>query len=90
MDNMLPLTTCHIQPEVPNNNTVQLYTMDASLNEKKTLPFIHTVRLMSETGALMNIRGGFNNRAMVNSLCKSMYKPLEDKLGKLTTSWHQL
>ena len=90
MDNTLPLTTHHVQPDMLNDNTVELYTMSAGLDETKTLPFAHTVRLKSKTGTLTNIRGLFDNGAMVHSLCKSMYKLLENNLGKLTTSWCQL
>ena len=90
MDNTVPLTTHHVQPDVLNDNTAELYTMSADSDETKTLPFIHAVGLKSETGTLMNIKGLFDDGVMVNLLCKSMYKLLENNLGKLTTSWHQL
>ena len=53
---------------------------------EKTIPFTHMVGLKGERGIITNIKGLFDDGAMVNSLCKSIYTSMQSILGNLLPS----
>ena len=75
-----------VQSEIPNKNTSDLYIVEPVLNSKKTKPFAYMVRLKGKGGVVTNIKGLFDNGAMVNSICKTVYTVIKDKLGSLPPS----
>ena len=64
--------------------------MDLTEKIEKTIPLTHMVGLGGEKGIITNIKGLFNNSAMVNSLCKSVYTSMQGSLGNLLPSSHTL
>ena len=89
-DKTLCLSPHPVQPTVPNKNIVDPYIANSNSLETKASPFIQTVGLKGENGILTNMRGLFNDGAMVNSLCKSTYTSLRNNLGTLVPSSKQL
>ena len=75
-----------VQSEIPNKNTSDLYIVEPVLNSKKTKPFSYMVRLKGKGEVVTNIKGLFDNGAMVNSICKTVYTAIKDKLGSLHPS----
>jgi hypothetical protein len=49
--------------------------------EVASKPFIHSVELKGKNGILNKIDGLFDDGAMVNSICKSAFSSLKDRLG---------
>ena len=76
----------HVTFEAPNESIVDLYIADLTEKIEKTVPFTHTVGLKGEKGIITNIKGLFDNGAMVNSLCKSIYTSMRGILGNLLPS----
>ena len=86
MDNTIIHTSPLVQSEIPNKNTSDLYIAEPVLSSKKTNLFTYMVRLRGKGGIVTNIKGLFDDGAMVNSICKTAYATIKDKLGNLHPS----
>ena len=71
--------------EVPNHHDLDLYAVGEEL-ETAMQPFVHEVELEDKKGIMSKIEGLFDDGAMVNSICKSTFAVLQNKLGPLTPS----
>ena len=85
-DNTIVHTSPLVQSKIPNKNTSDLYIAEPVLNSKKTKPFMYMVGLRGKGGIVMNIKGLFDDGAMINSICKTAYATIKDKLGNLHPS----
>ena len=83
---ILPCVQPHVTFEAPNESVVDLYIADLTEKVEKTIPFTHMVGLKGKKGITTNIKGLFDNGAMVNSLCKSIYTSMWSILGNLLPS----
>jgi hypothetical protein len=80
----------HVPFDLSNKNCVDLYTVSQNVSETKVHPFIHSVELKGKKGIPLQMKGLFDDGAMVNSICKSAFALLKDKLGKLAPSQRTL
>ena len=53
---------------------VDLYSVGYEQKKKATLPFIHMLSLEGPKGEVVRIRGLFNNGALVNAMCSSVFE----------------
>src|SRR5882762_1291815 len=72
----------HVPFELPNTTCVDLYTVSRNISETTVHPFVHSVELRGKKGIPLKIKGLFDDGAMVNSICKSAFALLANKLGK--------
>jgi hypothetical protein len=69
------------------HDIVDLYTVGASEeNAKVTRPFVHQVELQGTKRDAVHIQGLFDDGALVNSICSSVFKKLRHLLGHLQPS----
>lgn len=85
-DRDILLCVPHVTPGELNESVVNLYITEPTEKDKRTKPFTHMVGLKGEKGIMTNIRGLFDDGAMVNSLCKTAYSSMKDSLGNLLPS----
>ena len=83
---ILPCVQPHVTFEARNESVVDLYIADLTEKIEKTIPLTHMVGLKGEKGITTNIKGLFNDGAMVNLLCKSIYTSMWSILGNLLPS----
>jgi transposase InsO family protein len=76
----------NVSSKVPNHHLIDLYAVGDDHLEKSTQPFVHTVELKGEKGITSKVRGLFDDGAMVNSICNSIFPRLRNTLGVLTPS----
>jgi hypothetical protein len=73
--------TSHVTSEPPNYHHVDIYTTKEEDSEVRTRPFIHPVELRGEKGIPSKIDGLFDEGAMVNSICNTVFPTLQGTLG---------
>ena len=76
----------HVSSHIPNNNIVKVYSMQDSELNTTTRPFMHTVDLKGKKGVPVKIAGLFDDGALVNSICKTVFPSLRRTLGELSPS----
>jgi hypothetical protein len=77
----------HVSLSVPNHNSVSLYTVRYSKDRFQHIqPLIHMVGLKGKSGLMTKVEGLFDDGALVNSICNSMFATLRDQLGELIPS----
>jgi hypothetical protein len=76
----------HVLSESPIHQSVDVYTTKDEHSDIRTLPFIHPVELKGEKGIPANVNGLFDDGALVNSICKTVFPVLRNTLGALTPS----
>jgi hypothetical protein len=90
-DNGPPLSTMdnavagnyHVTSSLLNDNRVDLCVVGGIMLEDPVHPFIYPVGLEGEKGSVTKVNGLFNDRAMVNSICKDALALMKHTLGKL-------
>jgi hypothetical protein len=76
-----------ITPLQSEHSTVDAYAVGGSDGTTTTSrPFIHRVRLQGTKGGYMHIRGLFDNGAMINAICSSIFRKLSYILGHMRPS----
>ena len=80
----------HVPFDLSNKTCIDLYTVSRNVSETTVHPFVHSVELKGKKGIPLKIKGLFDDGAMVNSICKSAFALLKDKLGKLAPSQRTL
>ena len=85
MDNAV-VQTSNVTSEIPNHHCIDTYTMKEEDLEVKTQPFVHPVKLRGEKGVSTSVDRLFDEGALVNSICKTVYPTLQNVLGALTPS----
>jgi len=75
-----------VTSSLSNDNRVDLCVVGGIMLEDPVHPFIHPVGLEGEKGSVTKVNGLFDDRAMVNSICKDAFVLMKSTLGKLTTS----
>ena len=83
--------TCHSKHvnTLPSSehDTIDLYEVGASDEDTTpSRPFIHEVELQGDKGGVIQIKGLFDDGAMVNSICSSLFRKLRHILGCLRPS----
>ena len=76
-----------ITPSQLKYDVIDLYTVgEKDGNTATTRPFIHQVELQGTKGGLVYLKGLFDNGAMVNAICSSIFGKLSHVLGHLQPS----
>jgi hypothetical protein len=83
MDNAI-VQISHVLSESPIHQSVDVYTTNDEHSDIRTQPFIHPVELKGEKGIPVNVNGLFDNGALFNSICKTVFPALRNTLGALT------
>lgn len=76
----------HVTSEIANFQGVDQYTVGESYPDVVTRPFMHSIVLKGEKGIPLKIKGLFDDSAMVNSICNTVYPNLQKTLGSLIPS----
>ena len=69
---------------------VDLYSVGYEQKKKATLPFIHMLSLEGPKGEVVRIRGLFDDGALVNAMCSSVFEKVKKRLGRGIPSKRQL
>jgi hypothetical protein len=69
---------------------VDLYSVGYEQKKKTTLPFIHMLSLEGPKGKVVRIRGLFDDGALVNAMCSTVFDKVKRRLGPGVTSKRQL
>ena len=73
------------------HDIIDLYTVrEKDGNTTITQPFIHQVRLQGRKGGLVYLKGLFDNGAMINTICSSLFRRISHILGRLQPSMKTL
>ena len=73
--------------QTSEHDIINLYTVGASAENTKVMqPFIHQVKLQGTKRGTVYIQGLFDEGALVNSICSSIFKKLQHLLGHLQLS----
>ena len=84
-DNAVVLTS-NVTSEPTNHHCVDVYTTKEENSEVKILPFIHPAELRGEKGIPSKVDGLFDEGALVNLICNSVFPKLQSTLGALGPS----
>ena len=83
------LSTC-ISHEPAKFEIIDLYSVGHEQKKKDTLPFIHLLSLEGPKGEAVRIRGLFDDGALVNVMCSTIFDKVKRRLGLGVTSKRQL
>lgn len=76
----------HVASQVSNHQCVTQYMIEGSDLDVKAQPFMHQVILKGEEGVPINVKELFDDGAMVNSICNTVYPKLQETIGPLIPS----
>jgi hypothetical protein len=72
----------HVSSSVPNNSCVSLYNVRHNKGRfQHARPFMHMVELKGKRGIIAAVKGLFDDGALVNSICNSVFALLRGRLG---------
>ena len=80
----------HVTSQTTNDNIINVYSVRESEPDAVTHPFVHAVELKGERKILVKIKGLFDDGALVNAICKTMFPSLKKVLGEPTPSTRTL
>ena len=80
-----------ITPSQAKHDIIDLYTVgERDGNATTTRPFVHQVELQGTKGGFVYLKGLFDNGAMVNAICSTLFRRLSHILGHLQPSTKML
>ena len=79
-----------ISSEPDEFNIVDLYAVGHAQKKKDTVPFIHLISLEGPKGEVVRIRGLFDDGALVNVMCSSVFNKIKKRLSSGVNSKRQL
>ena len=85
MDNVVTENS-HVTSSFSNNDHVDLCVVGGTTLENLVHLFVHPVGLEGKAGSVVEMDSLFDDRVMVNSICKDKFALKKDALEKFTTS----
>ena len=82
-------TVLHVLPSQIESKIIDLFTIDASKEEKgikETKPFIHQIRLHGPQGEIVQVWANIDDGAMKEVMSVAMFRKVKHRLGNLLLS----